>query len=203
MRRLHVCPPHPPAPSPPRGEGEPTRVCAVTPHDHGSAIAEPTVVGGYASFSPCVILWEIRQPLKRGWNATSRHASYHVMAGYAYINPLAGLTPAHPHPAHHGMVGYAYINPLAGLSCVRRLHVCPPHPPAPSPRGGGEPPCVRRHPPRPRLCWRRADGRRGLCFFFPLRYPLGNTPTPETGLEYHIPVTHPTMLWQVMLTSTP
>ncbi len=30
-----------------------------------------------------------------------------------------------------------------------------------------------------------------------------NTPTPETGLEYLFPVTQPTMLWQVMLTSTP
>ncbi len=32
---------------------------------------------------------------------------------------------------------------------------------------------------------------------------MSYTPTPETGLDYLVPVTHPTMLWQVMLTSTP
>ncbi len=46
-----------------------------------------------------------------------RVASYHAMAGYAYINPLAGLGYTHREvAAHHGMVGYAYINPLAWLS---------------------------------------------------------------------------------------
>ncbi len=32
----------------------------------------------------------IHQPLKRGWDTSTRNASYHVMAGYAYVNPLAG-----------------------------------------------------------------------------------------------------------------
>ncbi len=82
------------------------------------------------------------------------------MAGYAYVNPLAGLIPPHSrHAAYHVMAGYAYVNPLAGLKFLT-----------------------------PRV----------------LRHPHGyDTPTPETGLEYYYPVTHPTMLWQVMLTSTP
>ncbi len=37
------------------------------------------------------------------------------MAGYAYINPLAGLNPHHGTSSYHVMAGYAYINPLAGL----------------------------------------------------------------------------------------
>ncbi len=57
----------------------------------------------------------IRQPLKRGWDTPSLFLAYHVMAGYAYINPLAGLTLTHPSQSYHVMAGYAYINPLAGL----------------------------------------------------------------------------------------
>ncbi len=45
----------------------------------------------------------------------SRHASHHSMVGYAYINPLTGLTPSHGTLSYHVMAGYAYINPLAGL----------------------------------------------------------------------------------------
>ncbi len=37
------------------------------------------------------------------------------MVGYAYINPLTGLTPSHGTLSYHVMAGYAYINPLAGL----------------------------------------------------------------------------------------
>ncbi len=35
----------------------------------------------------------IRQPLKRGWDTTFDVETPHVMEGYAYINPLAGLNP--------------------------------------------------------------------------------------------------------------
>ncbi len=35
----------------------------------------------------------IHQPLKRGWNPTHTRPAPHVMEGYAYTNPLAGLTP--------------------------------------------------------------------------------------------------------------
>ncbi len=34
----------------------------------------------------------IHQPLKRGWNPTHTRPAPHVMEGYAYTNPLAGLT---------------------------------------------------------------------------------------------------------------
>ncbi len=38
------------------------------------------------------------------------------MAGYAYVNPLAGLKPhMRESRANHVMAGYAYVNPLAGL----------------------------------------------------------------------------------------
>ncbi len=38
------------------------------------------------------------------------------MAGYAYINPLAGLSHSARYASHHSMVGYAYVNLLAGLT---------------------------------------------------------------------------------------
>ncbi len=47
--RVFLCPPPTPLPRK-RGRGEYHRRVSVTPHDHGSAGAEPTVVGGYASF---------------------------------------------------------------------------------------------------------------------------------------------------------
>ncbi len=37
----------------------------------------------------------------------------------------------------------------------------------------------------------------------PARHTPRNTPTPKAGLEYPVPHLDPTMLWQVMPTSTP
>ncbi len=48
--------------------------------------------------------------------------SPYVMAGYAYVNPLAGLIPHAPLSlSPYVMAGYAYINPLAGLTSPSRL----------------------------------------------------------------------------------
>ncbi len=112
----------------------------VTPHNLHSAGAPWTVVGGYASFPFALCPKEYTNPLIGVGLPISRHASYHVMAGYAYVNPLAGLIPhitclslpcygrlclrqplSGVEPSHHVslshnvMAGYAYINPLAGL----------------------------------------------------------------------------------------
>ncbi len=58
----------------------------------------------------------IRQPLKRGWDTLSPSRSYHAVAGYAYINPLTGLSFSYGMRSYHIMAGYAYINPLTGLT---------------------------------------------------------------------------------------
>ncbi len=43
------------------------------------------------------------------------------MVGYAYINPLAGLSLYPTIASYHAMAGYAYINPLAIPLCYRGL----------------------------------------------------------------------------------
>ncbi len=48
------------------------------------------------------------------------------MAGYAYINPLAGLSSTHILSLSPYVIGgYAYINPLAGLSSTHILSLSP------------------------------------------------------------------------------
>ncbi len=91
----------------------------------------------------------LHQPLKRGWDTHRGDASYHVMAGYVYINPLAGLIPHSPvtHPTMLWQVmltstfvparaeqsgalalpsaaeGRAKHHPLAGLILPRLRHI--------------------------------------------------------------------------------
>ncbi len=98
------------------------------------------------------------------------------MAGYAYINPLAGLNPHTRDASYHAMAGYAYINPLAIPLCYRGLCL---H----QPLSGVDP----SHPPT-------------HAHYVMVGYVYIN---PLAGLSHHILRRTPTMVWWVMPTSTP
>ncbi len=61
--------------------------------------------------------------------APPRHVS-HAFPVHNTPTPETGLNPPLPYPAHHGMVGYAYTNPLPGLThargwCVGKRSIAP------------------------------------------------------------------------------
>ncbi len=62
----------------------------------------------------------IRQPLKRGWITLSPYLAPYDIGGYAYVNPLAGLKPHARVASYHIMAGYAYVNLRASESRARR-----------------------------------------------------------------------------------
>ncbi len=91
------------------------------------------------------------------------------------VNPLTGLTPDTQGITQGEKEAYPpYDRPrsASGVEVVGgRGHTCAIIPPSPASGGGGNDGArVCHYPPRPRLRWRSADGRRGLCFFIPLRY---------------------------------
>ncbi len=65
-----------------------------TPHDHGSAGAPPTVVGGYASLSLCVVPVRRSTPL-RDWDTTFLLRFLPFYGRLCLHQPLNGVAPVH------------------------------------------------------------------------------------------------------------
>ncbi len=175
-----------------------TQMRGVTPHNHHSAGAPWMVVGDYASFPRASYPVRGRFNPAKGW-CFARPSTALGRAKAPLCSALAGTkvdVSITPYNIGGQIRGKRYSNPVSGVGVFPFTYPSPPPPRAPHLVSRTLSPDEYTNP----LIGVGIPLPRHASYHVMAGYAYVN---PLAGLGYHIPVTHPTMLWQVMLTSTP